>query len=103
MKPDIVITQNAKTFIMDTKWKVLSDSKVNYGISQSDMYQMYAYHKKYNAQNVTLLYPQTEHVSLEKEIKFISNDNVIVQAKFVDLLNIEKTDFESLLKESQYE
>ena len=103
MKPDIVITKDGETFVMDTKWKVLSDSKINYGISQSDMYQMYAYHKKYNAQNVTLLYPQTEHVSLEKEIKYISNDNVIVQAKFVDLLNIEKTDFESLLKESQYE
>ena len=103
MKPDIVITKGDETFVMDTKWKVLSDNRVNYGISQSDMYQMYAYQKKYTAKNVTLIYPKTEHVSSEKEIKFTSNDNVIVQAKFVDLLNVEKMDFESLLKESQHE
>ena len=48
---------------MDTKWKVLSEDKANYGISQADMYQMYAYQKKYNAKNVTLLYPKTENVS----------------------------------------
>ena len=34
MKPDIVITNkaNKSIFVMDTKWKVLSDSKHNYGI-----------------------------------------------------------------------
>ncbi|MEY8330768.1 hypothetical protein AALB81_15795 [Lachnospiraceae bacterium 48-33] len=32
-------------YIMDTKWKVLSDAKPNYGISQADMYQMYTYQK----------------------------------------------------------
>ena len=50
---------------MDTKWKRLSGSlKNNYGISQADMYQMYAYQKKYeakgnNVNGVTLLYPMS--------------------------------------------
>ena len=47
MKPDIVIKNKmlGQVFVMDTKWKVLSDAKANYGISQADMYQMYAYQK----------------------------------------------------------
>ena len=56
--PDIVIRdrESKHVFVMDTKWKLLSDTKLNYGISQSDMYQMYVYQKKYAAENVTLLY-----------------------------------------------
>ena len=103
MKPDIVVTKGDETFVMDTKWKVLSDNKINYGIYQPDMYQMYSYQKKYNAQNVTLLYPKTENISSDKKIKFTSNDKVTVQVNFVDLLNIESMDFEHLLKESQHE
>lgn len=47
MKPDIVITNKMHDtiFIMDTKWKVLSEEKANYGIFQADMYQIYAYQK----------------------------------------------------------
>lgn len=47
MKPDIVVKDRLcdVTYIMDTKWKVLSETKSNYGISQADMYQMYAYQK----------------------------------------------------------
>ena len=102
MKPDIVITKNAETFVMDTKWKILSASKANYGISQADMYQMYAYQKKYNSQNVTLLYPKTESVVSDNDIRFISNDNASVDIKFVDLLNIERLNFEGLLKVVEY-
>ena len=31
--------------VLDAKWKLLSAAQQNYGISQADMYQMYAYHK----------------------------------------------------------
>lgn len=91
MKPDIVIRKKCESsvFIMDTKWKVLSESKPNYGISQSDMYQMYAYQKKYNAVDVTLLYPKTENVADEKNIKFVSEDGAIVRIGFIDLFETE--------------
>ena len=59
------------------------------------MYQMYAYHKKYNAKNITMLYPMTEKVSQkiehEKEIKFTSDDGVIVRVRFIDLFDIKKS------------
>ncbi len=84
MRPDIVIRNNNEIFIMDTKWKILSEGKSNYGISQTDMYQMYAYQKKYGASNVTLLYPLTDKVS-DKRIEYKSDDGVIVKVRFIDL------------------
>lgn len=41
---------------------------MNYGITQADMYQMFAYQKKYGAERVILLYPETEKISLEDNI-----------------------------------
>ena len=58
LRPDIVVRyQNEeRTVIMDTKWKMLQpDPGINYGISQTDMYQMYAYAKKYKASQIWLL------------------------------------------------
>ncbi len=68
LKPDIVATNeiNNEQIIFDTKWKLLDESKEkkNYNISQSDMYQLYAYGKKYDLKNglstepkLVLLYP----------------------------------------------
>ena len=86
MKPDIVVRrkQDDTIFVLDTKWKILSDSKANFGISQADMYQMYAYQKKYGASNVTLLYPLKDKVS-DKRIEYKSDDGVIVKVRFIDL------------------
>lgn len=99
LRPDIVITRKSDgaVFIMDTKWKLLNNnSSANYGISQTDMYQMYAYQKKYeNARNVTLLYPLTENISDKENINYSSDDGVKVNVKFVDLKCIEKS-FENL-------
>lgn len=92
MKPDIAITRkdDKAIFICDTKWKLLADEKANYGISQGDMYQMYAYQKKYVAQNITLLYPLTKQISEEK-IEFDSGDGVIVRVRFVDLFDVKNS------------
>ena len=68
LKPDIIATNesNQEQIIFDTKWKLLDESKEkkNYNISQSDMYQLYAYGKKYGLNNsfsnepkLVLLYP----------------------------------------------
>ena len=93
IKPDIVVKhkQTNIIFILDTKWKVLSENKPNYGISQADMYQMYAYQKKYDAKSVTLLYPLTEKVSPEQIIEFNSKDEVTVKVKFIDLFDLKQS------------
>lgn len=90
MKPDIVVKrkQDGAVFILDTKWKLLSPAKANCGISQADMYQMYAYQKKYQAENVTLLYPATDMLDAARQIPFQSNDGVLVTARFVDLFDL---------------
>lgn len=55
LKPDIIATKEngREQIILDTKWKLLDESmeKKNYNISQSDMYQLYAYGKKYDLEN----------------------------------------------------
>lgn len=93
MKPDIVIKNKAlgQVFVMDTKWKVLSEAKANYGISQSDMYQMYAYQKKYISKSVTLLYPLTENVEDTENIEFISHDGTLIKIRFVDLFDLKNS------------
>lgn len=93
MKPDIVIKSRAlgQVFVMDTKWKVLSDAKANYGVSQSDMYQMYAYQKKYKSENITLLYPLTENVKDTENIEFISHDGTLIKIRFVDLFDLKNS------------
>ena len=100
MKPDIVVKRkrDGAVFVLDTKWKLLSQAKANYGISQADMYQMYAYQKKYGAKSITLIYPSTDVLTKEKEIRFLSNDGVTVFVKFVDLFNL--NDSMTILEES---
>ena len=90
IKPDIVLKDkiNNYIYVMDTKWKLLSKKFSNYGISQSDIYQMYAYNKKYESRNVTLLYPLTPNIDENKKIRFSSNDGARINVEFIDLYNV---------------
>ena len=107
LKPDIVITKADGTkIILDTKWKALSDNeRNNYDISQADMYQMFAYSKKYarsdaefvgNSPDVWLLYPvnsaMRKYTENNQTIEFISmlgdEKDVHIRLFFVDLKEI---------------
>lgn len=92
MKPDIVVKRKSDKaiFVCDTKWKLLTDEKSNYGISQTDMYQMYAYQKKYNAKSITLLYPLTEQIT-NTNIEYNSDDGVVVRIRFIDLFDVKNS------------
>ena len=99
LRPDIVLRDGSgRTTIMDTKWKSLFDNpSKNYGISQGDMYQMYAYSKKYSnldaehAPDVWLLYPANEAMHDHTNIQFVSDDGVRVRLFFVDLADIDES------------
>ena len=97
LRPDIVITRtDGSKIVLDTKWKVLVDRpRINYGISQQDMYQMYAYAKKYKTSEIWLLYPINEEMINHTDIVFSSEDGVNVRLFFVDVANIE-TSIQSL-------
>ena len=92
LRPDIVIKKDGCTVVLDTKWKRLhNNERNNYGISQTDMYQMYAYSKKYKTPNVWLLYPMNEDMRNHAPIEFYSGneDNTCVRVFFVDVAHIE--------------
>ena len=94
LRPDIVVSnaydEAHNVVIMDTKWKRLnSNPATNYGISQADMYQMYAYSKKYHTPNIWLIYPMNDDVRELGLLSFeaVTNEemNVLVKVFFVDL------------------
>lgn len=67
LRPDLAIqypcdvTGVQKFLILDTKWKLLdSSSQKNFGLQQSDMYQMFAYNHVYqrHQSDIILIYPQ---------------------------------------------
>ena len=73
MKPDISLMSGDKTeFILDTKWKRINGegSDLKHGISQADMYQLFAYGKKYGCKQVALVYPKTEQFQEILRYKF---------------------------------
>ena len=73
MKPDISLMSGRETeFILDTKWKRINGegSDPKHGISQADMYQLFAYGKKYGCKQVALVYPKTEQFQEILSYKF---------------------------------
>lgn len=99
MRPDIVMKKKDEiNIILDTKWKrLVNDYSLNYGISQQDMYQMFAYGHKYDCSNIWLVYPKHKDMK-EKIQKFESNCNglnISVSIYCLDLDN--KGAFSSLL------
>ncbi|WP_372365073.1 McrC family protein [Candidatus Uabimicrobium sp. HlEnr_7] len=84
LRPDIVIYNNEEIrCIIDTKWKHLNLNKRNYGISQSDMYQMYAYGKIHNCRKVILLYPKVDN-SASIVAKYNDDKNLCIYVCTVD-------------------
>ena len=73
LKPDIILEGDEK-IILDTKWK--------FKISDDDMYQMFAYAKKYDAKKIFLLCPPSVAES------FYRAEDFQVQIVGVDLFNM---------------
>ena len=57
LRPDLVLRKGKKTIVIDTKWKWIETKAPNFGIEQVDLYQLYAYGKKYEANALFLIYP----------------------------------------------
>lgn len=89
MIPDIVVENNTgEIAIFDTKWKLIDATKPkqNYGIEQADLYQMYAYGKKYNARRLYLIYPANENFQKPLAV-FDYDEDLVLQVIPFDLLN----------------
>ena len=95
IEPDIVAInhKNNNQIIFDTKWKLLNEfqEKNNYNISQSDMYQLYAYGKKYDNHcpgttepKLALIYPSNPNFKNPIE-SFIYENNLVLNVLPFDL------------------
>ncbi len=79
LKPDIVKDEK---IILDTKWKKITNKN---DISQSDLYQMYAYITKYGVDKGYLIYPLIEfNENIEFTIRFCEKE-AKVKIVFCDL------------------
>lgn len=92
LKPDIVMENKNEIIILDTKWKLLNnEDELKYGISQSDLYQMYAYAKKYKSKNIILIYPKQVQEETKKKMNFKFEENINLNILCVDLENTDKS------------
>ena len=74
MKPDISLKlkDGRCAFILDAKWKDIKahGDAPKHGIDQDDMYQLYAYGKRYGCDAVALVYPRTGSFKTELRYRF---------------------------------
>ena len=86
--PDLVcrnIKDNNQTlFIADTKWKILDFNKNDYGIAQSDLYQMFAYLTKYQCNKGCIIYPKIVGSESIKHKRFAYKANICFFDKDTD-------------------
>ncbi len=93
LKPDIVIENDDKIIIADTKWKVLSEDKTHQGVNQADMYQLYAYGTKYDkCTDMYLIYPKDSIEDGNSYKYFKDSDNLNLKVLFFDVENDYKKD-----------
>ena len=89
LKPDIVIDDGK--IILDTKWKILIENKSNNGISQSDMYQLYAYGKKYKSEKLYLIFPKDEVVK-ENLYHYYEDEKLPLKILFFDIEDLKNNE-----------
>ena len=69
LKPDAVIRKlDDPPVILDTKWKRLTPGKKRLGVADSDVYQMLAYARAYNAKRLILIYPWHEEMGAQQKV-----------------------------------
>ena len=67
LKPDIICRRKSNAShiaVLDTKWKRIKSGS---DISQADLYQMYAYHRKFDALETMLIYPASKDAPFSEE------------------------------------
>jgi len=81
LKPDISLRRDEQNLIADTKWKIVASKD---DISQADLYQLYAYGKKYDSNKLFLVYPKINGINQEA-IKFKYDDYMRLNVLYFDL------------------
>ncbi|AGK61337.1 McrBC 5-methylcytosine restriction system component [Archaeoglobus sulfaticallidus PM70-1] len=86
LRPDIRIEGVGKA-IVDTKYKLLSLEERNYGVSQQDLYQMYAYCKESDTTKCLLIYPEGLNGKIESRWRLGKDEDIELHVKTVSLIH----------------
>lgn len=81
LKPDIFLRHQKRNYIADTKWKIIKSKD---DISQTDLYQLYAYGKKYECGKLYLIYPRISGIN-QKAMKFRYENDMRLNVLYFDL------------------
>ena len=81
LRPDIFLRHQKRNYMADTKWKIIKSKD---DISQADLYQLYAYGKKYNCGKLYLIYPRISGIN-QKTMKFRYENNMWLNVLYFDL------------------
>lgn len=89
LRPDIVVDRHGQIdgALIDTKWKRLladAEDRKN-GVSQADVYQLYAYANRYGSRNNVLLYPRVTGVTAKDYMLDEDQQSRRIRVEFVDL------------------
>ena len=88
LKPDVVLIEHEQVrFILDAKWKHLDTVAPNHGVSQADVYQLFAYGKRYGCRRVVLLYPRTPAFRETVKFRFVDEDDLELACFPFDVAN----------------
>ncbi|MGR5448488.1 McrC family protein [Vibrio sp. PNB22_3_1] len=108
LMPDLLITKADKSLIvLDTKWKLLDIEAYHYGLSQSDLYQMFAYGHKYlnGVGELYLIYPAHESFTkpIEHSFDFSDSLKLWVVPFVISLTGDSRIEWPEVLKLQAYE
>lgn len=97
--PDILLKTQSESVILDTKWKIIDSTKIkqNYGIEQTDLYQIYAYGKKYDCRQLFLVYPAHENFRKPLQVFDYEHNMSLIVLPF-DVSNEVETEAEKIKK-----
>jgi 5-methylcytosine-specific restriction enzyme subunit McrC len=97
MKPDLVLKRDKKRVVADTKWKLLGQGEsqpIHNSIGQADLYQMYAYGKKYlhdqQIKEVYLIYPKSANFTKPMSIFQYDDDFKLFVVPFDLSLDVDR-------------
>jgi 5-methylcytosine-specific restriction enzyme subunit McrC len=90
IRPDIVINNGSKNYVIDTKWKVLKDSVP----SDEDLRQIYAYNLHFGSRHSLLVYPFVNDIKNRKGKYYLKHffnaaaaDSHYCQLAFIDIFD----------------
>jgi len=78
LEPDIMLKEGGDfKLIIDTKYKKLQPEERKLGVSQGDMYQIYAYVTRYDSPQAVLVYPEYEDYNQPIKKEFCTDEKKI--------------------------